>query len=65
MMLNCSGIEKLHGFMMHNVMLAVGRISNFQMLAAMPDCTSDFGPIFSRKWVMTNDKYLSSNSFLI
>jgi len=27
MILNCFGIEKLHGFIMHSVMLAVGRIS--------------------------------------
>ena len=27
MMLNCFGIEKLHGFVMHSVMLAVGCIS--------------------------------------
>ena len=25
-MLNCFGIDKLHGFMMHSVMLAVGHI---------------------------------------
>ena len=36
-MLNCFGIDKLHGFMMHSVMLAVCLItlSNFQLLAAM------------------------------
>jgi len=28
MMLNCFSIDKLHGFMMHSVMLAVGRISH-------------------------------------
>jgi len=28
MMLNCFGIDKLHGFMMHSVMLAVCRISH-------------------------------------
>ena len=27
MIFNCFGIDKLHGFMTHNVMLAVGRIS--------------------------------------
>ena len=27
MMLNCFGIDKLHGFMMHSVMLVVDRIS--------------------------------------
>ena len=27
MMLDCFAIDKLHGFMMHGVMLAVGRIS--------------------------------------
>ena len=43
MMLNCFGIDtydKLHGFMIHSVMLAVFRmkmitLSNFQMLVAM------------------------------
>jgi len=45
MMLNCFGIDKLHGFIMHSVVLAVGRIlrenyyslslSNFQMLAVL------------------------------
>ena len=28
MMLNWFGIDKLHGFIMHSVMLAVGRISH-------------------------------------
>ena len=27
MMLDCFGIDKLHGFMMHSVMLAVGSMS--------------------------------------
>jgi len=39
MMLNYFGFDKLHGFIMHSIMLAVGRImftlSNFQKLAAM------------------------------
>ena len=39
-MLNYFGIDKLHGFIMHSVILAVSRISrenyySFQMLAAM------------------------------
>ena len=28
MMLNCFGFNKLHGFIMHSIMLAVGRISH-------------------------------------
>ena len=33
--------------------------------STVPGCWLDFGPTFSRKLVMINDKYLSSNSFLI
>ena len=33
MMLNCFGIDKLHGFMMHSVKMIT--LSYFQMLAAM------------------------------
>jgi len=36
MMLNCFGIDKLHGFMLHSVMLGVGRIYAIPM-AQLPD----------------------------
>ena len=55
MMLNCFGIDKLHGFMMHSVMLAIGHIScenyysfqfsNVGSYAKCQSANSVFGPM--------------------